>query len=37
MVAFAEALFEETNGIVRVSSAHFEGLWSEALKINSYR
>ena len=35
MVAFAEALFEETNGIVPVGSAHFERLWPEATRINS--
>ena len=36
MVAFAEALFRETNGFVPVGSAHFEALWPEAMRLDSY-
>lgn len=33
MVAFAEALFDETDGIVATGPAHFAVLWPEALRI----
>jgi hypothetical protein len=33
MIAFAEALFEETNRIVPVGLAHFAALWSEATRL----
>jgi hypothetical protein len=33
MIAFAEALFEETDGIVPVGPAHFAALWSEATRL----
>jgi hypothetical protein len=34
MVAYAEALFEETNGLVPVGSAHFAALWPAATRIS---
>ena len=33
MVRFAEALFEETNGIVPIGDAHFPALWPEAVRL----
>src|SRR5580704_15155767 len=33
MIAFAEALFEETDGIVPVGPAHFTALWPEATRL----
>jgi hypothetical protein len=35
MVGFAEALFEETDGIVPAGPGHFAALWPEALRIAS--
>jgi hypothetical protein len=33
MIAFAETLFEETDGIVPVGPAHFTALWPEATRL----
>ena len=33
MVAFAQRLFEDTNGIVPIGDEHFAQLWPEALRI----
>jgi hypothetical protein len=33
MIAFAEALFAETDGIVPIGEAHFAALWPEAMRI----
>jgi hypothetical protein len=33
MIAFAEALFEETNRIVPVGPGHFAALWPEATRL----
>jgi hypothetical protein len=35
MIAFAEALFQETDGIVPIGHAHFAVLWPEAAKLAS--
>jgi hypothetical protein len=37
MVAFAERLFDETDGVVPVGEDHFERLWSEVARIEAKR
>ncbi len=37
MVRFAEALFEETDGVVPIGGAHFADLWPEAIRLRGSR
>jgi hypothetical protein len=37
MIGFAEALFEETDGIVPIGPAHFAELWPEAARVGGQK